>query len=174
MVTLNKGFGFGHFFLIDCLNAKKIDPWALYKMDQLQDLKNQYMFFYNVNPVADIEKSAVSKGVNGIYYNGSSFKGLPKALNAILEGELWFSRKILSKNVRKRNNESNISESVADYLTPREKEILIHLSSGAHNQKIADDLCVSLYTVKSHIYRIYKKINVTNRLQASFWAAKYL
>jgi DNA-binding CsgD family transcriptional regulator len=54
-------------------------------------------------------------------------------------------------------------------LTAREKEILSLLSSGLINRQIASRLGISPHTVKSHIYNIYKKINVTNRQQASLW-----
>jgi DNA-binding NarL/FixJ family response regulator len=59
-------------------------------------------------------------------------------------------------------------------LTSREREILCRLACGAKNKEIAADLCISLHTVKTHIYKIYKKINVSDRLQAALWAATYL
>ena len=59
-------------------------------------------------------------------------------------------------------------------LTRRESEILAHLAVGATNQEISDKLCISPHTVKTHLYNIYKKINVPNRLQAALWAAKNL
>jgi ATP/maltotriose-dependent transcriptional regulator MalT len=59
-------------------------------------------------------------------------------------------------------------------LTLREKEVLTLVASGYSNKTIADDLGVSSHTAKTHIYNIYKKINVNNRFQAALWAFNYL
>ena len=59
-------------------------------------------------------------------------------------------------------------------LTQRENEVLTMVAVGATNEEIADRLCISPHTVKTHVYNIFKKINVPNRLQAAFWAAKNL
>jgi LuxR family transcriptional regulator, maltose regulon positive regulatory protein len=51
-------------------------------------------------------------------------------------------------------------------LTDRETEVLELISRGMSNQDIADKLFVSVPTVKTHIYRIYKKLRVKNRAAA--------
>lgn len=59
-------------------------------------------------------------------------------------------------------------------LTRRELEILTHLQIGQTNLDIADSLFVSEHTIKSHLYRIFRKLNVNNRRQAINWAQLYL
>jgi two-component system, NarL family, response regulator DegU len=56
------------------------------------------------------------------------------------------------------------------HLTRREREILTHVSEGMANAEIARQLWVSEQTVKFHLSNIYRKLNVTNRTQASRWA----
>lgn len=50
-------------------------------------------------------------------------------------------------------------------LTNREKEIIALVISGKTNKEIEKELFISLKTVKSHLYNIYQKLNVQNRLQ---------
>ncbi len=51
-------------------------------------------------------------------------------------------------------------------LTPRECEILDHLSKGASNKEIARTLGISPNTVKTHIASLYMKLEVTGRGKA--------
>lgn len=51
-------------------------------------------------------------------------------------------------------------------LTPRERQVLELMSSGATNLEIADALVVSERTVKTHVTRILRKLRVDNRAQA--------
>jgi DNA-binding CsgD family transcriptional regulator len=50
-------------------------------------------------------------------------------------------------------------------VTNREREIISLICDGKTNQEVADILFISLQTVKDHIYRIYKKLGVKNRVQ---------
>ena len=62
----------------------------------------------------------------------------------------------------------------SNQLTTREKEILDKIAHGSSNRDIADELYISLHTVKTHIYNIFKKIDVSNRIQAALWKEKYI
>jgi LuxR family maltose regulon positive regulatory protein len=53
-----------------------------------------------------------------------------------------------------------------DPLTPREDEVLDLVAGGLSNQEIADQLIISLATVKRHVYNIYGKLGVKHRAQA--------
>ena len=50
-------------------------------------------------------------------------------------------------------------------ISKREEEVIRELCSGKTNKEIAETLFISLQTVKDHIYRIYLKTNVNNRVQ---------
>jgi len=51
-------------------------------------------------------------------------------------------------------------------LSERELQVLRLVAAGLTNQQIADELVVVVATVKAHINRIYRKLDVTNRVQA--------
>ena len=51
-------------------------------------------------------------------------------------------------------------------LSAREREIMARLSRGSTNHDIAEALAISLFTVKNHLKRIFRKIGVSNRTQA--------
>lgn len=51
-------------------------------------------------------------------------------------------------------------------LTNKEVEVLERLALGGSNQEIADQLCVSKSTVKSHLIHLYQKLEVSRRTQA--------
>ena len=57
-------------------------------------------------------------------------------------------------------------------LTDREREILAMIARGRTNQEIADDLVVSLKTVRNHVSNIFAKLQVADRAQAMSAARK--
>ncbi|MDU1005068.1 MAG: LuxR C-terminal-related transcriptional regulator [Clostridium butyricum] len=72
-------------------------------------------------------------------------------------------RKFVNKlfDIDKIKNNSN-----KEILSKREKEVLQVLSQGLSNKEIAENLNISLATVKTHIIKIYSKLNVSSRVQA--------
>ena len=55
-------------------------------------------------------------------------------------------------------------------LTSREEEILISVAQGWTNHEIADDLHISLSTVKTHLASLMRKLNARNRVEIAMWA----
>jgi len=61
-------------------------------------------------------------------------------------------------------------ESGAEELTEREREILIHISSGESNKVIARKLNIAEATVKVHVKHLLKKLGLKSRVEAAVWA----
>lgn len=52
------------------------------------------------------------------------------------------------------------------FLTDRELDVLVCLHKGLSNPKIADYLCITVYTVKAHLSNIFRKLGAKNRMEA--------
>ena len=96
---------------------------------------------------------------------------LAKALRAAREGELWITREVISliheefsREIKKRD----YREELLKIFSGREKEVLGLMSKGYCNKDIARDLFISEKTVKSHLYNIYRKLDVNSRAEAIF------
>src|SRR5262249_38307643 len=57
-------------------------------------------------------------------------------------------------------------------LTPREKDVLLEVARGASNLDIGRRLNMKEGTVKTHLYAIYRKLNVRNRASAALFGAR--
>jgi DNA-binding NarL/FixJ family response regulator len=55
-------------------------------------------------------------------------------------------------------------------LTNREEEVLIPVAQGRTNSEIADDLHISISTVKAHLASLMRKLDARNRVEIAIWA----
>ncbi|GAL10838.1 transcriptional regulator VpsT [Vibrio astriarenae] len=94
---------------------------------------------------------------------------LPRVIRCLQEGQIWYSRQVIAFAIRQYQNKSLSSDELTDFaitnldLTHREKELTKLLIRGKSNQEIADQLCISIHTVKTHVSRILSKLNVHSR-----------
>ncbi len=114
----------------------------------------------------------VSPGVQGVFYRDTSEEHLIKGLRTIFAGEYWVPRRVLTAHFQKALAQRRGFTAKAVGLTPKETETLKLLASGSGNGAIARRLGVSTHTVKTHIYHVFRKLGVKNRVQAVNWAAQ--
>ncbi len=84
---------------------------------------------------------------------------------------------LLEVNIQAQNKDNeNIIGSISDKikhlttkynLTDRESDVLLHITKGLNNQEIADELFVSINTIKYHTRNLYEKLNVKKRAEVS-------
>jgi LuxR family transcriptional regulator of csgAB operon len=114
------------------------------------------------------------RGVQGFFYREDELSLFLKGIKTLFSGEIWLSRDILVNLVLNSNITKMPSGQEKAGLTAREMEILALVSMGAKNFEIAEKLYISPHTVKTHLYNLFKKINVDNRFQAALWATQNL
>lgn len=174
-VPHNDGNGPGkqRLILIDCIAKSREDIAAILESGARANLLSEYLVLFNLNYAIGIERYALDKGVRGFIYERDSVDNLLKMITAVFNGELWVSRKIMMECLLVENSGIPSVNKPAG-LTSREVDILGFIAKGHSNKMISDKFCLSPHTVKTHVYRIFKKIKVSSRLQAAHWASRHL
>jgi LuxR family transcriptional regulator, positive regulator of biofilm formation len=162
-------------YLIDCIGQKISDIRKRIKQQVISrdDHCDVALFNLATDIDNDIEIDAFVEGYKGVFFENIPLNLFLKGLSAIFEGQMWYSRKVLNRFYRKAYNNLVVSNRNNIDLTLREKEILDYIANGLRNDEIAEKLCISAHTVKSHIYNLFKKLDVPNRVQAVIWATNH-
>jgi DNA-binding NarL/FixJ family response regulator len=114
---------------------------------------------------------ALRAGADGYLLKDSSTEQVVAAIRMISQGDSVIHPRMTKKLITYHHQQTN-SESNENALTEREKEILIELVNGLSNKEIAEALYISEKTVKIHINKIFKKLNVKSRSQAIIYAVR--
>ncbi|MFA0083004.1 LuxR C-terminal-related transcriptional regulator [Vibrio breoganii] len=113
--------------------------------------------------------------LRGIFYKQQSIEEIAAGLRTLSEGNSWLSRGVTDQLL------SYYQSVLIRYapphtinLTRREMEVLEALRIGKSNYGLAEQLFISEHTIKSHLYKIFRKIKVKNREEAVVWAHHFL
>ena len=114
--------------------------------------------------------AAVQAGASGYILKDADHQEFLRIIRATFKGEPVQSRFMpdgfAKKAVALVNKQDESNGSGLSLLTDREREILACAAAGRSNKEIADQLCVSLDTVKTHLHHTYQKLNVSGRVEA--------
>lgn len=111
---------------------------------------------------------AIEAGAKSYLLKTSSASEIADAIRATHKGQQVMgpevTQKILTRDDQERQNQLH------DDLTNRELEVLLLVAKGYTNQEIADELFITLKTVKTHVSNILSKLEVNDRTQATIYA----
>jgi DNA-binding NarL/FixJ family response regulator len=126
--------------------------------------KTQFMMF-TVYENDEKVFEALKAGASGYLLKNTGLLQLTEALKELHTGGSPMSANIARKLVTVfREQEKKFDQ--MESLSQREREILQLLSEGLLYKEIADQLSISVSTVRQHIHKIYEKLHVQNRTEA--------
>lgn len=115
--------------------------------------------------------AAIREGADGYLLKDAPFDQVIEAVRTVAKGESVIhpamTKKLLSFHQQKQQDEEEHA------LTEREMEVIQCLVEGLSNKEIAERLFISDKTVKIHVSKIFKKLNVKSRSQVVIYAVQH-
>jgi DNA-binding NarL/FixJ family response regulator len=139
-----------------CLDLKLPDTHGV---SGVRDVRALYptipLVVLSASPAADFEDLSLDAGADLYLEKSSGATHLTQALRALISPE------------------SEVQDSklpTGEKLSRRQKELLKLLDRGLSNRDLAEQMEISEHTVKVHLWRLFRRIDVKNRSQAVHWA----
>ncbi len=119
----------------------------------------------------ELLSEALRAGAAGFVLKDSSAEELIRAVRAVARGDSYLDPAVTARVLTTyRKAASGPRGGAAAELTTRELDVLTLMGRGLSNAEIADQLCISGVTVKSHIGRIFGKLDLRDRAAAIVYA----
>ena len=121
--------------------------------------------------------SAFKSGANAYCLKNIKLDELVIVIRSVLNGAMWIDPAIaqfILEIMQSNTLDTQLQETCSyDFdLTSREKDILKLVAAGKSNKEIADELILSIHTVKNHLKNILQKLCVEDRTKAAILAIK--
>lgn len=121
------------------------------------------------------DRNIVSKVINvgalGFIPKTTEASQIAKAVNTMLEGDLWLPQSFATNDVELDSEFAELADKVSS-LTPAQYKVLCFMRDGLLNKQIAYNLDIATATVKAHVTAIFKKLHINNRTQAVLIASQ--
>ncbi len=112
---------------------------------------------------------ALEAGAKSYLLKTSNASEIREAIRSTYNGQSILQPEVTGKLMNQFKKPASLPH---ETLTEREMEILLLMSEGKTNQEIADELFISIKTVKVHVSNILAKLDVQDRTQAVIYAFK--
>ena len=137
-----------------CLDLKLPDTYGVSGIRELRlRYPNVLMVVLTASSASDYQDLAIEAGASAYIEKSAGATEISEVLRLFLNPELTTDAPI-----------------AVEKLSRRQKQLLILLDKGQSNRDIADTLQISEHTVKVHLWRLFRRLNVKSRSQASHLA----
>jgi DNA-binding NarL/FixJ family response regulator len=121
---------------------------------------------------------ALKAGASGYVVKHMGSQQIVGAIRRVLEGDSPLNQEVAMQLLIRligemKHKEAEPKPLLPIPLSPREMEVLKLLARGLSNQQIANDLFISMSTVKNHVHHIIEKLGASDRVQAVILAMEY-
>lgn len=127
----------------------------------------------------------IEGGVRGFFRATLGEEQLIKCIRVVARGEIWLDAELIThvleefikESMKKRHlrkSLTHLSSAKLKMLSSREMEVLALISQSMTNEEIADKLCLSSKTVKTHLRNIFAKTGIRNRVEASLLYTRHI
>jgi NarL family two-component system response regulator LiaR len=115
---------------------------------------------------------AIKAGAQGYLLKDATPEELIRAIRGVLREQSTLTPSVARRLLRELSKDPD-ALSRLETLTARETEVLQLIARGMSNDALADRLCISEATARTHVSSILGKLNVTSRTQAALYALKH-
>ena len=114
---------------------------------------------------------ALRAGARGFLLKDAGPEMLVQAIRAAASGDALIAPSVTARLLEHfATSTMRTPPAAAPELTAREEEVVRRVAAGRTNAEIADDLFISLSTVKTHLASLSAKLDVRNRVEIAMWA----
>jgi two-component system nitrate/nitrite response regulator NarL len=127
------------------------------------------MLLNSSNPESVLE--AFRAGARGVFDHHESPEALYRCIHRVHDGHVWINQDQMSlvlDTLSSAPKPRKLDGNSMNLLSKREADIVRSLTEGLTNKEIAERLGLSQHTIKNHLFRIFDKLGVSNRVELLF------
>ncbi|HVN30135.1 MAG TPA: response regulator transcription factor [Candidatus Binataceae bacterium] len=135
-------------------------------MDEITELARlTKVIVLTANESTEMGKRALRLGAKGIVQKRFAIESLISAIHTVADGLVWMPPALQAELACQESSTSRA-------LTRRESEIVRCVANGLRNAQVAEHLSISESTVKTHLNKIFQKLEIRDRLGLTHYAIR--
>jgi DNA-binding NarL/FixJ family response regulator len=141
----------------------QMDKWSIGQISKLS--RKTAVIVFSPDDRVEIGLKALRLGARAIVPKRFGVETLMTAIRTVADGLVWVPPAMQAALIE-------LDKPVARQLTGRESEIVRKVATGKRNAEVAARLSVAEATVKTHLYKIFKKLGIRDRIQLTHYALR--